>query len=332
MNPQAIRAVLREVDEVLLQLPNVVAVSIGYKEKGGQLTDELCIICSVHNKVPLAKLSLSEVIPQEVGGVKTDVQRTGEFRAQTDPGRYRPAPGGVSIGHHLITAGTLGCLVQRGEEIFILSNNHVLANANEANLNDPIWQPGRYDGGSSSDTIATLAQFVPIVWEGSDANGGCSIAKSTEAFLNYMANLVGSRYRTKITQQAASNKVDAAIARPLEISLVKNSVRDIGIPASVQEAEIGMQVQKTGRTTGHTKGTVASIFATVSVTYGGGKTALFKDQILTTNMSQGGDSGSALFDMDRHLIGLLYAGSEERTIHNRIQNVMAALNIDGPIS
>ena len=110
--------------------PNVVMVGRGYKYKNGKkVSDEPVIVCSVKEKISKANLKDKDIIPTEINGLKTDVIEVGEIRAlRTD--RYRPAPGGVSIGHVDITAGTLGCLVQgkTSGETFILSNNHVLAN------------------------------------------------------------------------------------------------------------------------------------------------------------------------------------------------------------
>src|SRR3989449_7150169 len=82
------------------------------------------------------------------------------FRSRTR--RIRPAPGGVSIGHIQITAGTLGILARRNGRPVILSNNHVLANQNAGRVGDPILQPGPADGGRLQDTIARLVDFVPI--------------------------------------------------------------------------------------------------------------------------------------------------------------------------
>ncbi len=55
-----------------------------------------------------------------------------------------------------MTAGTLGCLVKKDHEYYILSNNHVLANENEAYMGDPILQPDPYDGEDLEDRIAYL--------------------------------------------------------------------------------------------------------------------------------------------------------------------------------
>ena len=63
------------------------------------------------------------------------------------------------------------------------------------------------------------------------------------------------------------------------------------------------------------------------VQYGEGKMAEFTDQIVTRAMSQGGDSGSAVLDMNKNLVGLLFAGSDTVTILNPIDEVFSALNI-----
>ncbi len=45
----------------------------------------------------------------------------------------------------------------------MLSNNHVLANSNDATAGDAILQPGPADGGRlGPDTIAVLERFCPI--------------------------------------------------------------------------------------------------------------------------------------------------------------------------
>jgi hypothetical protein len=45
-------------------------------------------------------------------------------------------------------------------------------------------------------------------------------------------------------------------------------------------------------------------------------------------MSEGGDSGSAVFLKDGELVGLLFAGSAEQTICNRIGNVERELGVE----
>ena len=152
------------------------------------------------------------MIAADVEGIPTDVIEVGVLRAlQAPTDRWRPAPGGVSIGHYRITAGTLGVVVRErttGDRL-ILSNNHVLANSNDALPGDAILQPGPADGGQlDTDLIARLERFVPIQFNSSP--GSCSVAKSVARAANALAELIGSQHRLTTFQQdpGAANLVD----------------------------------------------------------------------------------------------------------------------------
>ncbi len=324
------RNALKSAASRLLEQHNVVATGVGYKVTAGEKTSTLSIICSVTEKLPKKKLSSANIVPQTVDGVPTDVIETGRIRAfQSPTERLRPALGGSSIGHREITAGTLGCLVKRGSEVFILSNNHVLANSNDAQPGDAILQPGPHDGGTfPDDHIANLEDFVPISFVSPEIPSDCKLASSISALLNAGCAAIGSSTRYRIVRpKAEANLVDAAIARPLNPTDVSEEIIGIGTLNGSAEAELGMAIQKSGRTTGYTKGVVDQIDVTVNVQYGAGRIAQFSDQLLAGPMSQGGDSGSAVLDMDRRLVGLLFAGGDTTTIFSRIQNVFSALNL-----
>jgi len=95
-----------------------------------------------------------------------------------------------------------------------------------------------------------------------------------------------------------------------------------------KDITVGMYVQKTGRTTKYSVGRITAIEATVDVNYDGGRTARFKDQIITTNISAGGDSGSLVTTLDNIAVGLLFAGSPMATIVNQIENVRSLLKVE----
>jgi len=317
----------------ILAKANVVGVGIGYKIRDRQKTDELSIVTLVRQKFPVAALTAEMMVPAELDSVPTDVIEVGDLRAlQTRTDRWRPAPGGVSIGHYQITAGTLGTLVRDRSSgaILILSNNHVLANSNNANPGDPVLQPGPADGGKvSSDTIAHLERFCPL--EFSQTPGDCSLANTFAVASNALASLIGSQHRVQTikTDPQATNLVDAAVARPVDDATVLENILDIGDVAGTAPAALGMTVRKSGRTTAFTTGEIIVLDATVSVSYGTGRTAQFDGQIVTGPMSQGGDSGSLLVASGVPLaIGLLFAGSEQSTIHNPIQTVLDRLEIE----
>ena len=123
------------------------------------------------------------------------------------------------------------------------------------------------------------------------------------------------------------NYVDAAIAKPLDESNVLGEILEIGVPVGLEIGSLGMKIQKSGRTTGLTKGEITQIDVMVNVQYGEGKTALFVNQLMAGAMSSGGDSGSAVLDMDKNLVGLLFAGSEETTIINNMHHVLELLEV-----
>ncbi len=294
-----VQAVKDANEEKLLPLPNVVGVGIGYKEKSGKQTSEVCVKVYVESKVDKQKLSPTEIIPPAYDKVKTDVHEVGRINALKFKSKIRPSTPGYSIGHYKVTAGTFGCLVRdvcSPCRVHILSNNHVLANSNASRIGDPILQPGHYDGGSyPADLIARLSRFVPI----------------------YFGH--ANRY----------NLVDAALALPTNQRDVTASIVNIGIPKGTVEAALGMKVIKSGRTTETTTGRVIGVNVSVAVGYGSPGVAYFRNQILTTNMSKGGDSGSLLLSKDDQLAtGLLFAGSDKVTVHNNIANVLMALGVE----
>lgn len=319
--------------EAILSKPNVVGVGIGYKVIRGRRTDELCTVVLVRQKIPKAGLDPEALVAPEIDGVATDVVQVGDLWALQSPtDRWRPAPGGVSLGHYQVTAGTFGSVVRdraTGERL-ILSNNHVLANSNDANPGDPILQPGVADGGKvENDTIARLERFCPI--EFSTLPPVCPLAISVANVANALARVLGSKHRLQAIQSdpTASNLVDAAVARPLDNNDILAKVLGIGIVGDTTETTLGMSVRKSGRTTGLTTGEITVLEATVDVSYGSGRTARFDEQIVTSSMSSPGDSGSLLVAGDSlHAVGLLFAGSDQATIHNPIQAVLECLEVE----
>ncbi len=312
----------------LYKYPNVVGHGLTHEEKKAVL---------VSRKLPLEMLAESNVVPREFKGQLTDVIEVGFVEAQqarTD--RWRPAPPGVSIGHPKISAGTFGAVVIDNEidVPLILSNSHVIANSGDAELYDNIIQPGDADGGNvEKDTIAALWRFHPIQF--SEQPPACNLAKGFAGLTNLLARLIGSRHRVRAVQEQDNdgevNYIDAAVAKPFNLKNITNEILDIGKPTGhIENVGLGMDVSKSGRTTGLTHGQVTVVNATIQVSYEGNRVAVFEDQIITTGMSAGGDSGSLgiiLKDNEILAFGLLFAGSEQVTIYNRIENVLQELNI-----
>lgn len=242
--------------------------------------------------------------------VPVNIVVTGLIDAQPHRFRLRPAPGGVSVGHFRITAGTIGCLAvgrsaPRSSRLMILSNNHVLANSNGAVFGDCIVQPGPVDGGKCpQDQVAILERFVPISFGGGsnyvDCATGWAWPERVRRELVYLSQGAPAYFR-----------ISNALATPV----------------------LGMLVGKSGRTTQLTQGRITGLGATINVNYGNGRIALFRDQIaiegISGPFSAGGDSGSSIWSWNgqRHPVGLLFAGGGNVTFANQMRRVVAALDI-----
>ncbi len=327
---EAVRAAKAAHEGNLLERENVLGVAVGRKVVGGRETEEACIVVYVDHKEPERALRGRDLVPRTLDGVRTDVVATGPLRALplletlavSHTARVRPAPGGVSIAHEKVTAGTLGVLAHRTSgEAVILSNNHVLANSNAAEKGDAILQPGPYDGGRPQDAIARLADFVPVAFNEREPDG---LGRLLERALGALLAPVGLGLRR--LPSGKTNLVDAAIATPLAPDLVAPEILEVGAVAGTAAAALGTRVKKSGRTTGLTRGKVTGLEATVEVDYGG-KSAVFRGQIVSDILSRGGDSGSLVVDEGNHAVGLLFAGSETTTILNPIDAVLAALRL-----
>jgi hypothetical protein len=298
--------------EALMSTPAVVGTAVGLNAAG----EPAVIIFTETRGVP--------GLPGTLDGVPVVVRQSGRIYALPNcssppcgggggegtvdgTARFvRPVPIGVSTGHPAITAGTIGARVTDGKNAFILTNNHVIADENQASIHDPVIQPGTYDGGQSpEDNIGTLSNFQPIVFGG-------------------------------------NNTIDAAIALTTTSLAGKSTPSDgYGTPKSATaQAQIKQKVKKYGRTTGLTTGSVYAINATLNVEYSAG-VARFVNQIVIQpgGFSAGGDSGSLIVvdgkgpnqNHDREPVGLLFAGSIFFTIANPIDAVLTTfgVSIDG---
>jgi hypothetical protein len=217
-------------------------------------------------------------------------------------------------------AGTLGSLVKdtNGNTTYILSNNHVLAKENgkldygEPLENDTIIQPGLLDEGQ-----CTLASGDP-------AHAVAALSKSVD--------IAFAKGKTK-----PPNTVDAAIAVVTDQVNSSGSILGIGSVGGSTAATVPMPVQKTGRTTAHTFGTVMAVNVTLDVSYDSG-TARFTGQIRIrrpcgdAGFSDAGDSGSLIVTVpedgsDPLAVGLLFAGGGSDTFANPIGPVLTAFGV-----
>jgi hypothetical protein len=307
----------------LMSHPDVLGTATG-------LTDTGAPAIVVYTQSDIAPGSKAPVIPRSIEGVPVLVKSTAGFFAlenlagkepkkgpppgkgggngdNIDPtARFNlPVPIGVSVGNEEeCSSGTIGARLRIGGGVFALSNNHVFALSNEASAGSEILQPGLYDTGcvyDDNNVIGTLQDFVTI-----DFAGG-------------------------------TNTVDAAITGT-SIERVGNTTPSDGYGTpkeTVVEAFLDQEVQKYGRSTALTNGTVTGINATLRVRYSAG-VALFIDQIIVESgkpFIKNGDSGSLVVDLENFSVGLVFAGntSGKLAVANPIQAVLDAFGVDATI-
>ena len=267
---------------------NLVGVGVGEKLVDGRRTGIMCVKLLVRAKYHEKHISEEHMLPTLIDDMPVDVEEVGVFRrfdAIPDPrSRIRPAQPGCSIGFDDPTgtmAGTLGALVRDANGVYILSNNHVLANEGALAPGAPIYQPGLVDGGNpATDQIAQLTNFVAL-------------------------------------QPGGTNQVDCAVAALANPGDASNSILQIGPPRSAGAAQFDMVVQKFGRTTAYTAGQITSVDTDMTVQYESGSYT-FVGQILVTSLDAkpfagAGDSGSLIVERGTNMaVGLLFAGSPAR--------------------
>jgi len=213
------------------------------------------------------------------------------------------------------TVGTLGARVTDGTNVYALSNAHVYALQGSETFGtvqvgangDRMLQPGRVDmtaqACGSQHEIDTAV--IGRLWD----------------------------YEPIVFSRTANNTVDAAIAL-VSINQVgaETPTDGYGTPSfTLLPATLTLPVQKYGRTTGLTTGTVTGVNATVMIKYDKSRTRFIKQVIIQGSggsFSAGGDSGSLIVTQSgNHPVALLFAGSTSTTIGNPIDLVLGAFGV-----
>ncbi len=225
----------------------------------------------------------------------------------------------TSSGKTFCCSGTLGSLVMRGNNFYILSNNHVLDKSNQGKVGDPISQPGLADSNCNASAVNTVAQMSQAVQLQASQNQTTGPFTAADAAL---AQIVPSTVDT-----SGSILDGAAVGQPMPPS---STLADLTTAIQTQQT-----VAKSGDATGLTCGNLQAAFANVRVDYSNscnGSTAfsaLFKNQVVvaSSTFSASGDSGSLIMTADHaRPLALLYAGGSTNTVGNPIQDALNALS------
>jgi hypothetical protein len=291
-------------------LSNIHATGVGVRSQGDEYTDEVTLKVYVFDKVA----ELPEELPMlgEWKGLSVDVEhlpvqlvRQG---LKPERQRHRPIVGGISISPlNADFIGTLGCFLRRKnvdtEQVFALSNNHVLADVDQLPKGTRIVQPGPEVPPfltSPADAFASLDTAIPI------------------HFPSGPNDPVVNRF-----DAAIANVTDGTQIRLGEMFGLPRNGLPAYDPSSISSPEPKMRVMKVGRTTGFTRGmiTATNVLGT-QVNYGSvnvPRIAVFREtiEIVGDNnqpFSLPGDSGSVILEeATGHPVALLFAGDGRTT-------------------
>ncbi|HEY1498467.1 MAG TPA: hypothetical protein VGF88_02715 [Acidobacteriaceae bacterium] len=227
--------------------------------------------------------------------------------------------------------GTLGALVEDEQNNqYILSNNHVLAESDQGHIGDTIDQPGLIDGactplsrpGSTLRPVGTLEYFVPLA--STQTNVDAALALATPGAVDSSGSILGLG--------TPSHDQTLSAAPPMA-----------GRGETLTAANLGMNVAKSGRTTGLTCSTIDAVALTVKVDYYKDcaetqpyYTKTFTDQIGIggTHFTDSGDSGALVLDAgNAQAVGLYFAGGTDGdgnglSVVNPIGDVLHALSTE----
>ena len=226
-------------------------------------------------------------------------------------------------------SGTLGSLVSRGANFFVLSNNHVLDKSDTGAPGDNISQPGLVDSNCSpAKTVATLTQGASLK---PTTSGGPGCTGEPTPCGPAPSNVDAAIAQVVVGQvDPSGNILDLGSLSGSSLGAAQPSAT-LATPGTVLSSNEG--VAKSGRRTGLTCSTLSSVSTTVSVQYSatcGGATAFtatFANQVIINggNFSMPGDSGSLVVTSDTaRPVGLLYGGNSTSSSANPIQDVLNA--------
>jgi hypothetical protein len=298
---------LLEAQDVFMQRywgdPNIVGIGCGWRIRDGRIVKSPALTVSVIRKLDRAELPTQARIPERLSlgrgvEVDVDVQEKGPYYFAMYILGYRPSPGGVSFGHHLNTAGTLGCLVNDTREggLCMLSCHHVLTPVgqfNGAKRGDSVVQPGPADGGIPLlSEIGKFKRAVPVSTGLSSFNTVDAAIASVNNGGHVTNDIMGQMSAPSVYQPACGLLFAVSTLTSLHIRF-NNIVNSLGVEllngsaARSDVPALGATVQKTGRTTEWTSGIIANKYASATI-----QGTFFADIFETTYMGAGGDSGS----------------------------------------
>lgn len=299
-----VRAAKARHGKELLENPDVHGIGVGYRRRGGKKTDELAIVVHVQRKRPKGEIAPRNLLPETVRYRDRDGE---EIEVQVD-------------------------VVERPVPV-----EEVACGSCSTDFEDRVRPvPGGYSGGppTSVSNGGTLGGWIwdnvteqAVVISNDHVFGGAAGTDITQPSVFDGGAIPGDR----IADVVRNGTLDVSIASPTtdDIALYEIECGGPGV-FEIADATLGMEVQKSGQTTGLTCGLVELI------DYDSGHYGSHADLWIDgdgDDFSQGGDSGSLYLEKThpdgadwRRVVGIHWGGSGDDGVGHPFQAVVDDLD------
>jgi len=301
------------------RLPHVTGVGLGWREKCGEISNELALRVYVRQKVARVELPQSHTVPADYGGLLTDVVPAftvvpaSTATATMQHSSRAPLQPGITIsnlrgmlpeqaaGPHQSGMGTLGFFALangiRRREVVLVSNRHVLM-AHGAGSGSPIYAPVFSRRGETSLVHAgTLDPIAEIKDEGAEQNH--PFRYNGEPDENYFVDCATAGLLAEPASPTGNNGIPAPVVRGV--------ARMHPLDALGHRAP---RVRKFGGASGITQGRVVDVAAPVENSNGPQRQHNIVIRGTDGFFVSPGDSGAMVLDEHDQAIGMVWGRSD----------------------
>jgi hypothetical protein len=319
MSDDRLIAVKDRAAAVFLKIPGVTAVGLGGRERGGLPTGEVVLKIFVARKRPAEELAPGETLPPQFEGVGVDVVELPPATLEgpppqpapppgsplvadnnTDDTQYRPLRGGCRVEIALSGSGmgTGGCLLKNtadANKVYLLTNHHVVVaatgGANPVKNTTRLGQPT-----NQAAPTKCCSHIIGTFVAGDSVQDAALIQLDPET--EWMAEI------TEIGPVAGTHTITVAEAATLTYQVRKRGARTRLTGGPVES------INTTQTVAGITRTNVIVVKPNPNAAISAGKPVFFSDR---------GDSGSAVVNAAREVVGLHFAGSTAGTLHKGLE-------------
>lgn len=281
--------------ERLKDHPDVVAIGIGYRERGGRIVQRMCVRVHVRKKFADDALPAARRIPSSIAGVSVDVvQSTLRGQAADPTGRFDPLVGGIAVANSRLHAasgrlGTCGAVFRNAAgQRLLLSNWHVLYGADGVDGEDVV-QPAPFEDQNVIGTTKAAVISSSVDCAVAELNAKRAVS-STILGLNQAVLQRGTPRINMLVRKSGTNGLGRGVIIGLEFDpspVIDGSIRDF-----VDQIEI---VPRLGESS------------------------------LDLNCDEGDSGALWISEDDGRIVGLHFAGDGSRAVANPIASVVSAL-------